>query len=80
MLTLLLDFTVELQQLHELDKHLGRAMPGEDALNGPFLEAVAEISPLVHKQEHHGQNPVPTEIGPEVPVQSLGDIGLYLVI
>jgi len=67
MLMLLLDLAVEFQQLHDLGKHLGHAMPGEEALNGPLPEAVAEIPPLVHEQEHHGQDSVLTEVGPEVP-------------
>jgi len=49
-LMLLLDFAVEFQQLHQLGIYLGRAMPGQDALNGPVSEVVAEILPLVHSR------------------------------
>jgi len=47
-LTLLLDLTAEFQQLHQLHKDFGHAMPGEDALNSPLPEEIAEIPPLVH--------------------------------
>jgi len=48
LLMLLLDFAVELQQLHELGKDLGRAMPREDALNSPLPQVIAKILPLIH--------------------------------
>jgi len=66
---LLLDHAVELQQLHQLSKDLGRAMPREDALNGPLPEVIAKIMSLIHEQEHHGQDPIMTEVRQEIPVQ-----------
>jgi len=41
-LMLLLDFAVELQQLHQLSKDLGRAIPGQDAMNSPLPEVFCQ--------------------------------------
>ena len=73
MLMLLPDLTVELQQLNELGKHLRHAVPGRESLNGPLAEVMAEILPLIHEQEHHGQDSVPTEVRSKIPGQGLGD-------
>jgi len=63
-LMLLLDLPVEFQHLHEFGKNLWHTSPGEEALNGPLCKVVAKNKLLVHEEQDHGQNSVPTEVRP----------------
>jgi len=64
-MTLLLDLTEEIPQLHYLSMYLGHRETREDTLHGSLAEVVAKIPSLVQQEQNHGQ------VGPEALVQSL---------